>query len=247
MLQCQSHCQPCSYRCSSVSHTVNPEAMDAPVSVTQSTLQLQTLQCQSYCQPCSYRCSSVSLTVNRGAIGAPLSVTPSTMHHDPLDLWHHQVETSSVSLLQKLGIKDITAVLHPLEMVRTCTSCHNLYQICHRSSASRPQSRGKKGLERNGLNVSRLISVSVAWLGLTHKRCLESQCSGLPGAWLPGYETVSIQQCDQKPIMQGESHNELNHQIWYYQDYRFIYKCMETARTIRSQEMAGILGRVAKS
>ena len=191
------------------------------------------LQCQSHCQPWSYRCSIVSHTINHAPWSAG-SVAPSS--------WNILSLTTP-----ELGIKDITAVLHPLEMVRTCTSCHNLYQICHRSSASRPQSRGKKGLERNGLNVSRLISVSVAWLGLTHKRCLESQCSGLPGAWLPGYETVSIQQCDQKPIMLGESHNELNHQIWYYQDYRFIYKCMETARTIRSQEMAGIRGRVAKS
>ena len=56
------HCQPCSYGCSSVSDTINPAVMDAPVSVTLSTLQLWMLQCQWHYQPCSYGCSSVSDT-----------------------------------------------------------------------------------------------------------------------------------------------------------------------------------------
>ena len=53
------------------------------------------------------------------------------------------------------------------EMIWTCTACHVLYQICHRLTAPWPQ-RGK-GSERHGLNVSRLISVNLAWLALTHK------------------------------------------------------------------------------
>ena len=89
MLQCQWHCQPNSCGCSSVTDAVNhaaindpvsvslstlqlwmPQcqgdisinlaAMDAPVSVTLSTLQLWMLQCHWHCQPCSFGCSNVS-------------------------------------------------------------------------------------------------------------------------------------------------------------------------------------------
>ena len=76
-----------SFRVDSVSETVNPAAMDAPVSVRLSTLQLWMLQCQWDCQPCSYGCSSVSETVNPAAMDAPVSVTLST-----LQLWMLQCQ-----------------------------------------------------------------------------------------------------------------------------------------------------------
>ena len=78
MFQCQWLCQHCSYGCSSVNDTVNTAAaMDAPVSVTMSTLQLWMLQCQWHSQHCSCNgCSSVSDTVNTAAaMDAPVSVT----------------------------------------------------------------------------------------------------------------------------------------------------------------------------
>ena len=59
-MRCQNGCgcgHYCSYECSSVSDTVSPVAMDAPVSVTLSTMQLWMLQCQWHCQLCSYGCS----------------------------------------------------------------------------------------------------------------------------------------------------------------------------------------------
>ena len=70
------------FRVDSVSDTVNPAAMDAPVSVRLSTLQLWMLQYQWHCQCCSYGCSSVSDTVNPAAMDAPISVTLSI-----LQLW----------------------------------------------------------------------------------------------------------------------------------------------------------------
>ena len=78
-----------------------------------------------------------------------------------------RVETSSVQLLQKLGIKDITAVL--------CSGRLRWYghvpsPVSNLSQTFRsPAPEGKEGWGRHGLNVSRLISVIVAWLGLTHK------------------------------------------------------------------------------
>ena len=59
---------PCSCVCSSVSDTVNPAAMDAPVSMTLSA--------------CSYGCSNVNDTVNPVAMDAPVLVTLAT-----LQLW----------------------------------------------------------------------------------------------------------------------------------------------------------------
>ena len=48
MIQCDWHCQSCSYGCSSVNDSVNPAVMDAPVSVTLSTLQQWMLKAQWY-------------------------------------------------------------------------------------------------------------------------------------------------------------------------------------------------------
>ena len=100
-LECQWHCQPCTYGCSSVSDTVNPAPMDAPVSVTLSILHLWMLQCQWHCQPCTFGCSSVSNTVNPAPMDDPVSVTLSTLHLWMIQCqWHCQPCTyggSSVS------------------------------------------------------------------------------------------------------------------------------------------------------
>ena len=118
MLQCQWHCPPCSYGCSSVSDTVNPAAMEAPVSMILSTLQLWMLQCQWHCQPCSYGCSSVSDTcqpcsyggsivndtVNPAVMDALVSVTLSRLQLWMLQCqWHwsiHNCRVDSISTTQ---------------------------------------------------------------------------------------------------------------------------------------------------
>ena len=51
-------------------------------------------------------------------------------------------------------------------MVGTSIACHALHQICHRPV---PDTRRQGGLERHGLNVSRLIPVSVVRLALTRR------------------------------------------------------------------------------
>ena len=90
MLQCQWHCQPCSYGCSSVNDTVNPATMNVPVSMTLLILQLWMLQCQWHCQPCSYGCSSVCDIVNPAAMDAPVSMTVMTL--STLQLWMLQCQ-----------------------------------------------------------------------------------------------------------------------------------------------------------
>ena len=80
-------------------------------------------------------------------------------------------ETTSALLLQKLGMEDITAVLHSQRLrwygyVQRVTS-----YIRSITSFPIPGSRKQEGQERPGLNVWRWVSVIVAWLVLT---CMES-------------------------------------------------------------------------
>ena len=69
------HTQHCCYGCSSVSDIVNPAAMDAPVSVTLSTLQLWMLQCQWHWGIHSCRADSVTDTGASIAAGLTVSLT----------------------------------------------------------------------------------------------------------------------------------------------------------------------------
>ena len=118
--------QPCSHGCSSVSDTVNPVAMDAPVWGTLSTLQPWMLQCQWHCQPCSYGCSSVSDTVNPAAMDAPLSVTLSTLQlwmFHTMQLWMPQCQPLSALQLWMLQCQSLSA-LQPLML-----QCHRHWSI----------------------------------------------------------------------------------------------------------------------
>ena len=79
-----------------------------------------------------------------------------------------QDEPSSISLLQKLCIKNITAVLCS-GWLRWC-----MYSVPRPVSKLSPtflflSPEGKGGLERYCLNVSILLSVNVSWLALTHR------------------------------------------------------------------------------
>ena len=72
-------------------NNVYPAAMDAPVSMALSTLQLWMLQCQWHGRHCSYGCSSVSGMVNPAAMDAPVSVAWSTLQLWMLQCqWHGQ-------------------------------------------------------------------------------------------------------------------------------------------------------------
>ena len=92
-------------------------------------------------------------------------------------------QTPSASLLQKLGIMDITSVLR-CWLFRWCGHVPNLSQTFRFPALER-----KKGPTRHGLNVFRLMSMSVAQLALTHlweiHGVMENQCSILPGAANP--------------------------------------------------------------
>ena len=81
-----------------------------------------------------------------------------------------------LSLMYSLncGIYIVICTLRLINHFRVRVPVSNLSQIFRF-----PLPEGKEGPERHGLNVSRLTSVIVAWLGLIHKtdRCSESQCS----------------------------------------------------------------------
>ena len=114
--QCHWHCQPCSYGCSSAMD-VNPVAMDAPVSLMLSALQLWMpqwqwqcqlsilqlwmLQCHWRYQPCSYGSSSVSDSVNPAAMDAPVSVTVSILQLWMLQChWHWSIHSCRIDIMQ---------------------------------------------------------------------------------------------------------------------------------------------------
>ena len=59
--------------------------------------------------------------------------------------------------------------LSATQMVEPSTVGHILYQIYHKLSNSQHYKAKKGSLGRQGLNVGRLMSVSVALLVLTHK------------------------------------------------------------------------------
>ena len=85
--------QLCSYGCSSVRDTVIPAAMDAPVSVTLTTLQLWMFQCHGQRQSCSHGCSSVTDAVSPAAMDDPVTMTVSI-----LQLWMLQCPSVSLTL-----------------------------------------------------------------------------------------------------------------------------------------------------
>ena len=80
-----------------------------------------------------------------------------------------QDETPSVSLLQKLGIKGISAVLCS-GWLRWYGHAQRVMSLSNLSQTYRFRApECKEDLERHGLNVSRLISVNKAWTALTCK------------------------------------------------------------------------------
>ena len=92
------------------------------------------------------------------------------LHCNANTMWHQRQGSNIPSLTnQKLGIKDITAVLH-----NAWLRLHGHYSVPRPvSNLSQafcfPAPEGKESLKRHGLNVSRLISVNVACLVFTHK------------------------------------------------------------------------------
>ena len=139
VLQCHWHCQPCSYGRSSVTDIINPAVMEAPVSLTQSTLQLWTLQCHWYCQSCSYGSSSVIDTVNPAVMDAPVSLILSTLHLCMLQChWHwsmhiYRIDSSIFPLVQHY-IDICTSEAHSMHArhwSHTKVCCKSIIWILH--------------------------------------------------------------------------------------------------------------------
>ena len=91
--------------------------------------------------------------------------------YDPLDLWHQRTRWKTlVSLLQKLDIEDIMAVLLSWWLrwsghVQHATSC--IKSGADLKWFAAPE--GEEGPERRGPNVWQMMSVNVVCLALTHK------------------------------------------------------------------------------